>query len=104
MNVTVKRLTDSELNLTRFVPIPNHASKINFNQILNGVGNVATTALNNAASLMTGGASSIDPTYQIFLEKQMYFQEQMLQVSLVSNTEKTSHDTKMAAVRNIRAS
>ncbi len=104
MNIIRTTATDNTLNLTRFVPIPNHATKINFNQILNGLGNVAKTALSNAASLMTGSTTSIDPTYQNFLEKQMYFQEQMLQVSLVSNTEKTSHDTKMAAVRNIRAS
>ena len=44
----------------------------------------------------------IDPEYQALLETQMHMQEQMQQVSLVSNIERSRHESKMAAIRNVR--
>lgn len=94
-------LIDSGVRLSRFIPIPKHQT--NFNQIINGIGNVAKGAINTASSLVNSTGGNIDPMYQEFLDKQIQHQEQMLHVSLASNVEKVAHDTRMSAVRNIRA-
>jgi hypothetical protein len=59
-----------------------------------------------AASGATGssGGSTIDPQYQELLDKQIAFQTQMQLVSLTSNSEKSAHEARMAAIRNVRTS
>lgn len=103
MTSITNSLIDTGVRLSRFVPIPKHQT--NFNQIMNGIGNVAKGAINSAQSLVgtSGGTSAVNSTYQEYLDRQIEHQEQMLTVSLSSNVEKVAHDTRMAAVRNIRA-
>ncbi len=58
-----------------------------------------------AAGLAAGGAKAltgIDSSYGELLDKQIEMQEQMMLVSLFSNIERTRHETRMAAVRNMR--
>ena len=68
--------------------------------------NLAQTLFSAAKGLVEGGASlsGIDSKYSSLIEKQMEMQEQMMLVSLVSNVEKTRHETRMAPVRNLRVS
>lgn len=80
--------------LNRFIPEPK--SKL---------GSTFGDVLNRAASLIGGSASSfvgIDPGYQDLLIKQIEVQQQMQLVSMTSNIEKSKHETRMAAVRNVR--
>jgi|GEM_PF-4749154 len=44
----------------------------------------------------------IDNQYQNIINQQIDLQRQMMLVSMYTNIEKTKHDTKMAAVRNLR--
>ena len=75
--------------------MPEPKNGLTFSKVL---GAVKDFALDGAAE-----ASGISDRYSPLLEKQLEMQEQMMLVSLVSNVEKTHHETRMAAVRNIRA-
>lgn len=50
------------------------------------------------------GSQSIDisPSYQALIEQQIRVQTEQQQVTLISNVEKSRHESRMAAVRNIR--
>ena len=45
---------------------------------------------------------SIDPKYEALIREQMRVQEQMQNTSMISNIEKSKHESKMSAIRNIR--
>ena len=81
-------------NLTRFVPEPR-------SRIANTFQTVAR-AVTTAATGVT--VHSIDPEYKELLSTQMEFQKQMQLVSLTSNVEKSKHESRMAAIRNVRTS
>ena len=44
----------------------------------------------------------IEPEYAALIQEQLHAQEQMQRVSLVSNIEKSKHETEMSVVRNVR--
>lgn len=46
----------------------------------------------------------ISPQYQELLEKQLQAQSELQQVTFTSNIERSQHESRMAAVRNIRVS
>ena len=73
-------------------------NKLKFSDYLKSAAEGVLSKLSSGVTEMIG----IDPEYQALLEKQMEFQQQMMQVSLFSNLERTRHETKMAAVRNLR--
>jgi len=79
--------------LTRLIPEPK--SSISLKGLVNTVSNAIT---NDSSTSMLNGE------YASLIEKQMEMQEQMMLVSMISNSEKTEHETRMAAVRNIRVS
>ena len=82
--------------LGRFIPEPKSNLRGVFGNVLKGV-------VSAASSVVGVSGAGIDSQYTSLLEQQMYMQEQMMKVSLVSNTLKAQHETEMAAVRNIRA-
>ena len=58
-----------------------------------------------AASLARAGSDStidISPAYQDLINKQIETQMELQQVSFISNIERSEHETRMAAVRNVR--
>lgn len=79
----------------RFVPEPKTDLGRAFQGALRVAGNVATGPLL--------GSIGIDSEYASLLQTQMHFQEQMQLVSLHSNIEKSKHETRMSAVRNVRS-
>lgn len=93
---TVPSITGTASQLKRYQPEPK--SRVKFTDVLKQVAH----GVKNTVSQATGYSVAIDPEYQQFLEKQMEFQEQMMMVSMVSNSERTKHETRMAAVRNLR--
>jgi len=82
--------------LTRFLPEPKSRLGRSFGAVLQSVGSAI-------AGVGGGVASSVNPEYMELINKQIEVQQQLLQVSLVSNVEKSKHETQMAAVRNVRA-
>ena len=90
-------LSHNNQGLVRIPPEPKSRMKFDFSSILSGVGGM----IGAAASSGIGGG--INPKYLSLINKQIEMQEQMQLVSLTSNIEKSRHESKMAAIRNIRA-
>ena len=61
------------------------------------IGEVALGAVGAASGASIGG------DFQSLLNLQMQAFEEMQMLTMVSNIERSKHDTKMAAIRNIRA-
>ncbi len=76
--------------LTRYTPVPETESSIDFSGILETVADVA------------GSAVGIQSDFQDMISMQIYWQQQMQKVSLLSNIIKSEHETKMSAIRNVR--
>ncbi len=85
-------------NVLRFIPEPKSSTAVSFKSVMDGLQKVVTTA----ADVGDGVAGRLDPSYQDLLEKQIEVQKQMLVLSMLSNVEKSKHETQMAPVRNIR--
>lgn len=94
MNISSIMGSVSNSVLSRIMPEPK--SNYSFSNILT---NIKDSILGTGSSVV-----GIDSQYADLISKQMEMQEQMMLVSMVSNIEKTTHETKMAAVRNIRTS
>lgn len=84
----------AQLGLNRFTPEPTSSISKTFKSLLAGASSAFSGTVSNVVS--------IDPAYAQLIEKQMEVQQQMQLVSLHSNIEKSKHETKMAAVRNVR--
>lgn len=82
-------------SLTRYIPQPK-----------SNLGSVFSRVLSTAGSVVSGGVgafSGMDSQYQSLIQEQMRVQQQMQLVTMHSNTEKSRHESKMAALRNLRA-
>ncbi len=86
-------------SLGRFQPEPRSSLGVTFAKAASQVLGVGTSVLSNAAGSLVG----IDPQYADLIMLQIQKQEEMQQVSMISNVEKSEHEAKMAAVRNVRA-
>lgn len=80
----------------RMAPAPKSNAVKSF---FNTLGNAATSALAGVA----GGSSSLGE-YSELINMQIQMQQEMMTVTMVSNIEKSQHETRMAPVRNIRVS
>lgn len=80
------------LGLSRLTPTPSSTAGRMFNGVLNTVKNVA--------SEVTGVAVGND--LQSLLEEQMRVNAMSQSITLQSNIEKSNHDSRMAAIRNVR--
>jgi hypothetical protein len=65
-----------------------------------GLGGLAGGAVNN---ILGGGAGGADPSLPDLLQLQNQIQRESLVFNAQTNISKTDHDTRMSAVRNIRA-
>ena len=86
-------------SLGRFQPEPRSSLGVTFANTASQLLSAGTSALSGAASSLVG----IDPKYSELIMLQIQKQEEMQQVSMISNVEKSEHEAKMAAVRNVRA-
>jgi len=77
-----------------FAPEPKSRVGFDFRAILEQVGGLVGQA---------SGLGGIDSRYHDLLNKQMEMQEQLQLVSMHSNIEKSRHESKMAAIRNVRS-
>lgn len=84
----------SNQNLKKFVPEPRSRIASTFKTIAQA----ATAVARNDT------VHHIAPEYEELLQTQMEFQKQMQLVSLTSNVEKSKHESRMAAIRNVRTS
>lgn len=83
--------------MVRMPPEPRSKLRLNFQSIVSGMSNLVG---NGARAAISG---TIDPMYSSLMSEQIAMQQQMQLVSLHSNIEKSRHEAKMAAIRNVRA-
>lgn len=80
-----------------YLPEPATAGTSMFQEIVDVAQNVATKAVGGVSTEATGSFADL-------IQLQIQAQEEMQTTSMVSNIEKSKHETKMAAIRNIRVS
>ena len=95
-NLDIINAMNAMKSFSRMTPAPRSNAVKSF---FNTLGNAATSALAGAA----GGASSLGE-YSDLINMQIQMQQEMMTVTMVSNIEKSQHETRMAPVRNIRVS
>ena len=94
-NSSADNVHNSISALGRYTAQPNHRLGNTFKQVLG----IAEAAVGKAASI-----AGVDGDYAGILQQQMEMQRQMMMVSMISNTERTRHETNMVGVRNMRVS
>ena len=65
---------------------------------LRGLAGVARSVLGGVQSSQVG----VSPEYQNLIETQMKLNQEMMNVSLFTNIERSKHDARMSVVRNVR--
>lgn len=83
-----------------YLPEPSTTGMGTFQDVLQTAGTVASGAL-SAVSLSAVSGADIGG-FQQLISLQMQAQMEMQQVSMLSNVEKSRHETKMTPIRNIR--
>lgn len=91
----ISNIHDTATSLGRFIARPR-------NRLGNAFGKVMQVA--SAAVSSAGAISGVDGDYAAILQQQMEMQRQMMTVSMISNVERTRHETNMVGVRNMRVS
>ena len=79
----------------RYLPEPAVTGVGLFQDAVELIKDVGSTVADGSAAL--GGASSYD-----LIQMQIQAQQEMQAVTMVSNIEKSKHESKMAAIRNVR--
>ena len=90
----ISALTSAGSSLLRFIPEPRNRAGAVFRGLLDGVSGTLS-GLGADVGALPGDLIGL-------LDKQIEVQMQMQTVSLVSNIEKSKHETEMAAIRNMR--
>jgi hypothetical protein len=78
--------------LTRIAPEP----QSNLGTVFGGFSSIASSLMGSTAEALVGA------DYSALIGAQLQAQKEMQVVSMVSNVEKSKHETQMAAIRNIR--
>jgi hypothetical protein len=86
--------TQAVTSLSRFIPEPKSSRAFSWSNVL--------TKLTETAAQGVTGAYSGEMNLNDLLTQQMAMQREMMIVSMISNVERTKHETQMAPVRNMR--
>ena len=89
---SVRHFLDTS-HLQRFIPEPKNGLSMSFRKALEGA-KASGTGQNSLEEMPT--------ELNELLAMQLEMQEEMMRVSMISNISRTEHETKMAAVRNMR--
>ena len=91
----VTQVSTGTSTAAQYLPEPATTTGSTFSSFLDAAKSATSTALSTASSYVTGDFAEL-------LQMQIQAQEEMQAVSMVSNIEKSKHESRMAAVRNIR--
>lgn len=80
--------------ISRIAPEPQSS----LSSVFSGFGTVASSLISASADSLAGA------DYSALIGAQLQAQREMQVVSMVSNIEKSKHETQMAAIRNVRVS
>ncbi len=96
------RAQTTSAQLRRYLPRPQSSGLKSFGEVLKAAGSIGTRVLNTTAGGAFGGAIGGD--FMSLIDQQMKMQTEMQQVTMLSNIERSQHESKMAPIRNIRLS
>ena len=92
-SLSINQIMSSMTKFQRMMPTPKSSTA---KSVFSTLGDVASSALGmNGSSL---------GEYADLINTQIQMQQEMMTVTMVSNIEKSQHETRMAPVRNIRVS
>jgi hypothetical protein len=85
-------------NSVRYLPTPQTSGAFD------GAKSFVSTLINSAVNMVANntGINPSEFTTQDLLNKQLEVQKEMMMTSMISNVNKSKHETEMAPVRNIR--
>ncbi len=72
--------------------------------VASGIGNIAAKAVGTVASQGVGEAFDISGDYMSLIAQQNELQRELQLVSMISNIDRSKHETMMAPIRNLRVS
>lgn len=93
MNISNVYNSSTAPSLGRYLAQPKNRLGTTFQRVMD----VAGAVVGKAASL-----TGVDGDYASLLQQQIELQHQMMKVTMISNVERTRHETSMASVRNMR--
>lgn len=93
MNISNVYSSNSAPSLGRYLAQPRNRLGTTFQKVMDVAGAVVSK---------TAGIAGVDGDYASLLQQQIELQHQMMQVTMISNVERTRHETSMASVRNMR--
>lgn len=87
----------------RYLPEPTASSSFDaVKSAVQGIAKVGANLVSGAVGALGLGGAEVPSEYAGLIELQLQTQKEMMLVSMVSNIEKSKHESQMAAVRNIR--
>ena len=87
------------------MPEPATTGTTVFSDIISAVGGLAKSAVGSAVGGSIGGVSlQPEGSFGDLLQLQIEAQQEMQTTSMASNVERSKHESKMAAIRNMRMS
>lgn len=73
-----------------------------FNDIIQASAKMATTAASVASDFASGGSTAVAADFSSLIQQQIEIQKEMQITSMISNNEKSKHETAMSVIRNMR--
>jgi len=89
---------------SRYLPEPSSTGIGIFNDVVNVASKVVSTAGKVIGAEVGGVPLSSSGDFSELLQMQIDAQKEMQSTTMISNVEKSIHESKMAAIRNIRVS
>ena len=97
--LSLNALSSATSSAKQYLPEPATSGYGVFRDAVGLVGDIGSAALNATVGTTVGAGGD----FQSLLDAQIKAFEEMQVLTMVSNIERSKHDTKMAAIRNIRA-
>ena len=92
---TLSNISQATQGIAQYLPEPATQGVNIFNDLMSAVSNIAGGEVGGVPSMLGGDFLDL-------LKLQIQTQIELQSVSMVSNVEKSKHESKMAAIRNIR--
>lgn len=93
--ITPTGMENGGVGMEQYLPEPSTTGYGAFGDVLQAASGIAGTAISAMSGVDISG-------FQQLLAAQMQAQMEMQQVSMISNVEKSRHESKMTPIRNIR--
>ena len=95
-NSILQGISDTTQYTVKYLPEPATTGVGMFRDVITAAGSVSGSLVGNVARTITGGS------FEDLISQQIHIQQELQTATMMSNTEKSKHEAKMAPIRNIR--